>query len=192
MRIPTELPRKISSAEMKNYRKSMENKVFGLLDLKHSIRDCQPSQNDSNLIDHSDLLDKSDLAKKQYGTSVQPKLLAIGGDSAEQGCSDDQNLHACLEDCVQVDHLFRSEPFENQPNTPQRLWGHIFRYLGNKKKPEDIRAHYDQCATMSESQKKLIGFGLIDNYMKILLGLDGPLNQCPTLHKDGQGVPLIS
>ena len=74
----------MSSPEMKNYRKAMENKVSGLLDLKHSIRDCQPSQNDSNLIDHSDLLDKSDLAKKQYGTSVQPKLLAIGGDSAEQ------------------------------------------------------------------------------------------------------------
>ena len=30
----------------------------------------------------------------------------------------ERDLHACLEDCVQVDHLFRSEPFENQPNTP--------------------------------------------------------------------------
>ena len=87
------------------------------------------------------------------------------------------DLKSALEDFVQVDHLFRSEPFEDLPNTPQKLWCHIFRYLANKKKPEDIKAQIEKCSTMSPAQEKLISFGIIDNYMKIMLDLDGPLDK---------------
>ena len=70
---------------MKRYKKAMEMKMGGLLDLKKTEKEpgfpCSPS-----------------------------KDIRISKDDDSQAERDLQN---CLEECVQVDHLFRSEPFEN-------------------------------------------------------------------------------